>query len=114
MGWRVDPNLHAHPYFSKVTAFPLKLRKNVRQALTDHRRDRPGARGECQRCMGGIGYVHSIGQCARKEPANGGRQFRFDLRPRVPRRDGGVGGQDPGQGLQGLRFGHGQASWLDK
>ncbi len=114
MGWRVDPNLHAHPYFSKVTAFPLKLPKNVRQALTDHRRDRPGARGECQRCMGGIGYVHSIGQCARKEPANGGRQFRFDLRPRVPRRDGGVGGQDPGQGLQGLRFGHGQASWLDK
>ena len=45
-GGRSAPNLHAHPYFSKVAAFPPKRREDVRRALADHGGDRPAACGQ--------------------------------------------------------------------
>jgi hypothetical protein len=56
--------------------------------------------------MGGFGDVDAVGKSAGKVPANGGRQFRLGQRPRTPRRERRIGGQDAGQRLQGKRFGH--------
>jgi len=99
--------LHPHPYFSKVAAFPLEPLENVRQTLTDNRRDCSRARGECQRFKGGFRDVHAVGKSAGKVAANGGREFGLGQRACMPRREGGVGGQNTGERLQGMRFGHG-------
>ena len=92
--------MHPHPYFSKVTAFPRKLPENDRQTLTNHRRDCPGAGDQRQGFVGDFGHANALGKGAGKVPANGGRDFGLRAGPQVPRRDGGIRGQDSGQGLR--------------
>ena len=49
---------------------------------------------------GAVDDMDPVGKGPRKAPANGGSQQGFGLRPCVPRRDGGVGRENPGQGLR--------------
>jgi hypothetical protein len=103
---RVDANLHPHPYFSKVTAFPRKLPENHRQTLTHHRRDGPGAGGQRQGVVGDFGHADAVCNGTREVPANGGRELSLRAGAQMPRRDGGIRGQDAAQGLWGCWLGH--------
>jgi len=99
-------NLHADPYFSKVTAFPRKFPQDGRQALTNHRRDGPGAGRKRQGGIGDFGDVHAFGERPGKVPAHRDGQFGLGPRPQMPCGNGGVRGKDPGQRLRRGGFGH--------
>ena len=105
----VAANLHADPYFSKVTSFPRKFPQDGWQALAYHRRDRSGAGCERQGGIGNFGDAHAFGERPRKVPAHRSGQFGLGPRLQMPRSDGGVRGKDPRERLRVGGFGHGKS-----